>query len=181
MRLARPPLPLQLSFTRPHACRTHKYRHKQQSLSQTDIDAHTKIHGNPCTQSIYQTSTHIQRMPTLGRWRSSTGDWCKLAGWRSVSLPDRESALGPPGLSSDLWGKLLAFLATLTSQGCRRQRERGRKRKRGQERESWRHYRIKQLRSPPSPLPAYLCGSLAWGCDRTRHLLVTSWLNASLN
>lgn len=47
-------------------------------------------------------------MPTSGRWRSSTGDWCKLAGWHRVSLPDRESALGPPGVSGDLWGKLLA-------------------------------------------------------------------------
>ena len=47
-------------------------------------------------------------MPTSGRWRSSTGDWCKLAGWHRVSLPDREGALGPPGVSGDLWGKLLA-------------------------------------------------------------------------
>lgn len=84
-------------------------------------------------------------MPTSGRWRSSTGDWCKLAGWHRVSLPDRESALGPPGVSGDLWGKLLASSLLWHHRGTGdRERESERERERG----SWRHYRIKQLRSP---------------------------------
>lgn len=69
-------------------------------------------------------------MSTLGRWRSSTGDWCKLAGWCSLSLPDIESALGPPVCQviyeescwhprhSDITGVLA------TARECERERER---------------------------------------------------------
>lgn len=75
-------------------------------------------------------------MPTSGRWRSSTGDWCKLAGWHRVSLPDRESALGPPGVSGDLWGKLLASSLLWHHRGTGdRERESERESERARERE----------------------------------------------
>lgn len=64
---------------------------------------------------------------STSRWRSSTGDWCKLAGWRGVSLPDSESALGPLGMSGDLWGKLLASSPLWHHRGTG-DRERGRER-----------------------------------------------------
>lgn len=92
---------------------------------------HTEKYMGTLTHKPYtkqaHAHTHIQRMSTLGRWRSSTGDWCKLAGWRSVSLSDRDSALGPPSMSGDLWGKLLAFSALWHHSGTRNREREGKR------------------------------------------------------
>lgn len=143
MRLAGPPLP------------TPTYIPTKQIVPIPDRQrhAHTQIQCNPFTQFIYQTETH-----THTHKNKHTEDayfrqvevihWGLVQiGWLTQSVPAwQRECPGTTGRVRWSMRKAAGILATLTSQGYWRQRAREWARER--ERGSWRHYRIKQLRSP---------------------------------
>lgn len=179
VRLARPPLPLQLQLNLTHSqiFHTNKYRHKVYS---TQASTRKQKQVEPLHTIHTQTSahTHTLRKSTSGRWRSPTGDCYKLAGWCRVILPDGESTLGPMGVSGYLWGKLLASSAQWHHRGPSNRKQ---KSMRAREWECWWNYRIKHLTSLPHFPHRFIYEvSLAWGYNRTGHRLVTSRLNTSL-